>query len=126
MSEGLNAYTHPLTHICSIAVPLYGLVLVSSHTVVLMVWLMHSCCGCLTRYPMLLSDLERRSEGMDGNDAVKQAGALVREIALTINEEKRKQEEVRALYHKFDGWNGPPLTVYSSMLFHEVRITDTQ
>lgn len=69
---------------------------------------------------MLLAELEKRTEGTPANEKIKEAGVLLREIALTINEEKRKQEEVRALSEKFDGWNGPPLTVYSSVLFCQV------
>jgi len=71
----------------------------------------------ICQYPMLLAELEKRTQGTPEHARVKEAGDLMREIALTINDEKRKQEEVRALSDKFDGWNGPPLTVYSSMLF---------
>jgi hypothetical protein len=67
---------------------------------------------------MLLSELEKRtSEGSSDRKTVTAASIVMREMALTINEEKRAQEEVRALFDKFDGWKGPPLTVYSSELF---------
>lgn len=74
---------------------------------------------------MLLSELQKRTEGTEHHEQIKEVGVVVREIALTINEEKRKQEEVRALSEKFDGWNGPPLTVYSSMLYCQVRILNS-
>lgn len=49
----------------------------------------------LLRYPMLLSELEKRTvEGSADRAAVSAAGILMREMALTINEEKRAQEEV--------------------------------
>lgn len=44
---------------------------------------------------MLLSELEKRTvEGSADRAAVSAAGILMREMALTINEEKRAQEEV--------------------------------
>ena len=46
-------------------------------------------------------------------------GLDLQDIAIIINEDKRTREEIGLLFEKFDGWKGPPLTVYSSELFFE-------
>eukprot|EP00041_Stephanoeca_diplocostata_P034965 m.1214994 g.1214994 ORF g.1214994 m.1214994 type:complete len:1097 (-) comp24607_c0_seq1:4742-8032(-) len=72
----------------------------------------------ICQYPMLLDELRGRClPDTDEHLMCSKAMEQMREIALTINEEKRLQEEVRALEDKFDGWKGPPLTVYSSKLY---------
>lgn len=69
----------------------------------------------ICQYPLLLGELGKiTGEGHPDYSRTCTAGAKMKTIALSINEDKRLREEVAAIQNKIDGWTGPPLSVWSS------------
>eukprot|EP00040_Diaphanoeca_grandis_P007008 m.39356 g.39356 ORF g.39356 m.39356 type:complete len:1062 (+) comp18174_c1_seq2:282-3467(+) len=74
----------------------------------------------ICQYPMLFDELKKTCQPDSKEfEITTQALHLAKEIALTINEEKRQKEEISLIFDKFDNWKGPHLTVYSSTIFIE-------
>lgn len=74
----------------------------------------------ICQYPLLLGELVKvTGAGHPDYQSAVDAGARMKTIALGINEDKRLREEVLAVQTKIEGWDGPPLSVWSSRLYKE-------
>eukprot|EP00039_Didymoeca_costata_P029829 m.26570 g.26570 ORF g.26570 m.26570 type:complete len:1345 (-) comp7810_c0_seq1:2-4036(-) len=76
------------------------------------------------QYPLMLQELLKATpEGHPDYQNVEKACDMMKEVALTINEDKRLKEQVKNIENKIDGWEGPDISVYSSRLFLEGVVT---
>ena len=65
----------------------------------------------------MLKELLKSTEENDIEyDAVEKALELMKATADMINEDKRNMEELVELERRFEGWQGPPITVVCSKL----------
>lgn len=78
----------------------------------------------ICQYPMMLKELIGTCEpSSQALKACTEARDIMNDIAIIVNEEKRTKEELGLLFETFEGWVGPPLTVFSTELFHDGPLT---
>eukprot|EP00053_Salpingoeca_punica_P008435 m.75740 g.75740 ORF g.75740 m.75740 type:complete len:661 (-) comp14605_c0_seq1:25-2007(-) len=74
----------------------------------------------ICKYPLLLKELQKVTrEDHPDFPSVDLALDSMREVAATINEEKRQSEQLSQLQSSWDGWEGPDLNATSSQLMFE-------
>eukprot|EP00051_Salpingoeca_urceolata_P004764 m.67537 g.67537 ORF g.67537 m.67537 type:complete len:263 (+) comp13834_c1_seq4:1650-2438(+) len=78
----------------------------------------------ICQYPLMLKELLKHTpEGHPDHENVERALDITKEIASTINEEKRNREEIVRLQASLENWEGPDILDISTKLIHEGTLT---